>query len=78
MNYFDGDKLLLHSISSTAGPFGNYKGQTNGGKFAVFRRLSLIFASPGVYSMWEAQIYAENRRKPQNFAETRLSHLECP
>ena len=58
---------------------------TNGAKFAGF---SLIFAFPGNYSIWEAQIFAENRRKPQIFAENRrklqifaetgLSHLVCP
>ena len=53
-----------------------------------FRR---FFAFPGKYSTSEAQIFAENRRKPQIFAETadfrrkpqifaeiRLSHLVCP
>ena len=48
---------------------------TNGAKFAVFRRFSLI---PGNYSISEAQIVAENRRKPQIFAETGLSHVVCP
>ena len=56
--------------------------------FADFRRFLLIFAFPGNYSILEAQIFAENRRKPQIFAEnrrkpqifaeTRLSHLVCP
>ena len=56
--------------------------------FADFRRFLLIFALPGNYSISEAQIFAENRRKPQIFAEnrrkpqifaeTRLSHLVCP
>ena len=56
--------------------------------FADFRRFLLIFAFPGSYSILEAQIFAENRRKPQIFAEnrrkpqifaeTRLSHLVCP
>ena len=53
--------------------------------FADFRRFLLIFAFPGNYSILEAQIFAENRRfsqktaenrrKPQIFAETRLSHF---
>ena len=56
--------------------------------FADFRRFLLIFAFPGNSSILEAQIFAENRRKPQIFAEnrrkpqifaeTRLSHLVCP
>ena len=47
-----------------------------------------FFAFPRNYSMSEAQIFtenrrklqifAENRRKPQIFAETRLSHLVSP
>ena len=45
---------------------------TNGAEFAVF---SQIFAFPGKYSTSEAQIFAENCRKPQIFAETGLSHL---
>ena len=39
--------------------------------FADFRRFLLIFAFPGNYSILEAQIFAENRRKPQIFAENR-------
>ena len=49
--------------------------------FADFRRFLLIFAFPGNYSILEAQIFAENRRKLQIFAdfpETRLSHFVCP
>ena len=56
--------------------------------FADFRRFLLIFAFPGNCSISGAQIFAENRRKPQIsaenrrkpqiFAETRLSHLVCP
>ena len=53
--------------------------------FADFRRFLQIFAFPGNYSILEAQIFAENRRifagnrrKPQIFAETPLSHLVCP
>ena len=56
--------------------------------FADFRRFLLIFAFPGNYSISGAQIFAGNRRfsqktagnrrKPQIFAETRLSHLVCP
>ena len=56
--------------------------------FADFRRFLLIFAFPGNCSISGAQIFAENRRKPQSFAEnrrkpqifaeTRLSHLVCP
>ena len=34
-------------------------------------------AFPVNYSMSEAQIFAENRRKLQIFAETDLSHLVC-
>ena len=45
---------------------------------ADFRRFLLIFAFPGNYSISGAQIFAENRRKPQIFAETPLSHLVCP
>ena len=55
---------------------------TSRAEFAAFRRFSLIFAdfrfSWGIYSTSGAQIFAENRRKPQIFAETRLSHLVCP
>ena len=61
---------------------------TNRAEFAVFRRFLQIFAFPGNYSISEAQIFAENRRKPQIFAgnrrkpqifaETGLSHLVCP
>ena len=46
--------------------------------FADFRWLLQIIAFPRKYSMLEAQIFAENRRKLQIFAETRLSHLVCP
>ena len=45
---------------------------------ADFRRFLQIFAFPGNYSILGAQIFAENRRKPQIFAETPLSHLVCP
>ena len=45
---------------------------------AEFRRFLLIFACPGIYSISEAQLFAENRKKPQDFAENRLSHLVCP
>ena len=46
-------------------------GQTepNSQFFADFRWFLLIFAFPGNYSISEAQIFAENRRKPQIFAE---------
>ena len=65
-------------------------GQTepNSQFFADFRWFLQILAFPGNYSISEAQIFAENRRKPQIFAEnrrkpqifaeTRLSHLVCP
>ena len=48
--------------------------------FADFRRFLLIFAFPGNYSILEAQILAENRRKPQIFAENRrfLQKSVCP
>ena len=48
--------------------------------FADFRRFLLIFAFPGNYSILEAQIFAENRRKPQIFAENRrfLQKPVCP
>ena len=56
--------------------------------FADFRRFLLIFDFPGNCSISGAQIFAENRRKPQIFAgnrrkpqifaETRSSHLVCP
>ena len=63
---------------------GGLKGQTDRDKhsqcFADFR-----FFFPGNYSISEAQIFAENRRKPLIFAENRrfsqkirLSHLVCP
>ena len=39
--------------------------------FADFRRFLLIFACPGNCSISGAQIFAENRRKPQIFAENR-------
>ena len=39
--------------------------------FADFRRFLLIFAFPGNCSISGAQIFAENRRKPQIFAENR-------
>ena len=42
---------------------------TNGAKFAVFRRFSLIFADPGNYSISEAQIFGDFRRKPQKTAK---------
>ena len=38
----------------------------------------LIFAFPGNSSILDAQICAGNRRKPQRFAETPLSHAVCP
>ena len=44
--------------------------------FADFRRFLLIFAVPGNCSILEAQIFAENRRKPQIFAENRRKHLK--
>ena len=65
-------------------------GQTepNSHFFADFRWFLLIFAFPENWSISEAQIFAENRRKPhifaenrrkpQIFAEIRLSHLVCP
>ena len=50
---------------------------TNRAEFAVFRRFLQIFRLS-----WELQHFggADFRRKPQpqNFAETRLSHLACP
>ena len=48
--------------------------------FVDFRRFLLIFAFPGNYSILEAQIFAENRRKPQIFAENRrfLQKPVCP
>ena len=48
---------------------------TNGADFAVFRRFSLTFAD--FRFSWELQHFggADFRRKPQIFAETRLSHL---
>ena len=62
---------------------------TKGAKFAVFfRRFLQICAFPGNSCIWTAQIFAENRRKPQIFAENRrktqifaetgLPHLVCP
>ena len=61
---------------------------TNGAKFAVFRRFSLIlqiFVFPGKYSISEAQLFAENRRFSQKTTGNRrilqkrvLSHLVCP
>ena len=43
--------------------------------FADVCRCSLFL---GNYSILRAQIFAENRRKLQIFAETRLFHLACP
>ena len=43
---------------------------TTGAKFTVFRRVSLIFAVPGIHSIWEAQIFAGNRRFSQKRQET--------
>ena len=46
-------------------------GQTepNSHFFADFRLFSQIFAFPRNYSIWEAQIFAGNRRKPQETAD---------
>ena len=42
------------------------KGQTEpDSQFLGDRRSLLIFAFPGIYSIWEVQIFAENRWKPQ-------------
>ena len=55
---------------------------TNRAEFVVFRRFSLIFADfrffLGITAFRRCRFFAENRRKPQIFAETRLSHLVCP
>ena len=66
----------------------NYKGQ-NGAKIRrfskIFANLCWLLLFPGsVKRIWEAKIFAENhrklhfaenRRKPMNFAETLLSHV---
>ena len=48
--------------------------------FADFRRFLLIFAFPGNCSISGAQIFAENRRKPQKTAGNRrfLQKPVCP
>ena len=51
----------------------------NGAKFAVFVADFRRFSHPGGADFRrQPQIFAENSRKPQTFAETRLSHLVCP
>ena len=53
-----------------------------GTKFAVFfsPQILLIFAFIGIFSIWEAQIFAENRMKTADFAENRrvLQKPACP
>ena len=87
--------LLFEDIFRLAGLFlknsGNSRDKlsgTNGAKFAVFHWFLQIFAIPRNYNIWEAQIFAENcrkpqifaenRRKPLNFAETHFAHLVRP
>ena len=53
-------------------------GQTEPELFTDSRNFLQIFAFPRNYGISEAQLFAENRRKLQNFAETRLPHLVCP
>ena len=72
---------------------GKYKRQTQRDKRSQIRSSSQMFADfcrfskmPANYSIFEVQIFAESHRKPfaescrkpQIFAETRLSHLVCP